>query len=81
MRPNNFLTRPDNHGRAAKAEAPGRQRSSCESFRRRRGESLCSDIVGVEGEDPTTSGFGTLKREQGKEVRRCSFWRSPLARS
>ena len=55
MSPNEPWTCP--HDGAARAQAPGCQRSSCGSVRRgREGTGITSDVVKVKGEDPATPG-------------------------
>jgi len=55
MSPNELWTCPDDG--AARAQAPGCQRSSCGSVRRGRGGTgVASDVVKVQGEDPATPG-------------------------
>ena len=53
MRPNELWTCRDDG--AARAQAPGCQRSSCGSVRRG-GTGIVSDVVKVEGDDPATPG-------------------------
>jgi len=58
MKPNELWTYPDDG--AARAQAPGCQRSSCGSVRRERGLqgiSIASDVVKTEGEDLDTPGY------------------------
>jgi len=63
MRPNELWTCPDDG--AARAQAPGCQRSSCRSNEEEEeGIGVTSDVVKVEGEDPDTPGY-----QRGDRVR------------
>jgi len=80
MRPNELWACPDDG--AARAQAPGCQRSSCRSFEEEEeGINVSSDVVKVKGEDPDTLGYLIGDRVRLGRRRSRIVGASPLARS
>jgi len=82
MRPNELWTCPDDG--AARAQAPGCQRSSHSVGpleEEEEGTGVASDVVKVEGEDPDTPGYLRGARVRLGRRRSRIVGASPLARS
>ena len=80
MRPNELWTRP--HDEAARAQAPGCQRSSRSPFEEaEEGTGIASDVVKVEGKDPDTPGYLRGDRVRLGRLQSLIVGASPLAGS